>query len=406
MHVLLVSAEFGWPTNTGYRQRLAGTARALADLGPLTWVVCSPGDADPGSPPADPPVDVHVVPLRRRRGTADRLRWPVSGLPWRLYSLDLPAMQAGLRAALVGRGRFDVVFVAQLESWAVVEPVLADLLAPGGIHALDIDDVEQHKVRGRALAEWRTGGLRGRARALARLEDARRWARVVRHAIDTTTTFTASELDRHRLGDRPLVLRNVVPEPPAGYERAASTDPVLLFVGSLTYEPNVDALERFVADVLPAVRRAVPEAVLRIVGQGREPRVERLATVEGVELVGEVSSVSPELARAAVSVVPLRFGGGTRIKILEALAHGVPVVSTTAGAEGLGVVHDEHALIADTPEQLTAACVRLLLDPDEGRRLAARGAELVGPHRAGVVRTGLVADLQARHRARSASTST
>jgi glycosyltransferase involved in cell wall biosynthesis len=106
-----------------------------------------------------------------------------------------------------------------------------------------------------------------------------------------------------------------------------------------------------------------------------------------------------------VSVVPLRFGGGTRIKILEALAHGVPVVSTSAGAEGLGLRHGEHALIADTADDLAAACVRLLLDREEGARLAAQGAALVAPHRAGVVRAGLVAELQARHRARSASTS-
>jgi glycosyltransferase involved in cell wall biosynthesis len=405
MQVLLVSAEFGWPTNTGYRQRLAGTARALATLGRLTWVVCTPRTDDPGPPPADLPVDVRVVPLRRRSGAGTKLRWPASGRPWRLHSLDLPAMRRDVRAAVAGRGPFDIVFVAQMESWAVVEPLLPDLVADRGIHALDIDDVEQHKVRGRAVAEWANGGVRGRARALARFEDARRWRRVVDHAVDATTTFTASELDRHRLGDRPVVLRNVVPEPPPGYVRAASDEPTLVFVGSLTYEPNVDALERFVADVLPAVRRAVPDAVLRIVGQGREPRVERLAAAPGVVLVGEVPAVSPELARAAAAVVPLRFGGGTRIKILEALAHGVPVVSTTAGAEGLGLRNGEHALIADTPDELAAACVRLLVDRAEGERLAAQGAGLVAPHRAEVVRAGLIAELQARHRARSASTS-
>jgi glycosyltransferase involved in cell wall biosynthesis len=363
-------------------------------------VVCSPRADDPGAPPAELPATVRVIPLRRRAGLATSVRWPVQGRPWRLYSLDLEAMQRDLRGVLAGRGPFDVVMAAQLESWAAVEPLLDDLVAPGGIHALDIDDVEHHKVRGRAVASWRRGGFRARAQALALFGDARRWRHVIDRAVASTITFTASDLDRHRLGDRPIVLRNVVPEPPAGYVRAPDGTPALLFVGSLTYEPNIDALEWFAAEVLPAVRRAVPGAVLRIVGQGRSPRVERLAGVPGVELVGEVTSVSPELARASVSVVPLRFGGGTRIKILEALAHGVPVVSTTIGAEGLGLRHGEHALLADTSTEIAAACVCLLDDPAEGVRLAERGATLVAPHRPAAVRAVLAGELAARHRAR------
>lgn len=422
MRVLMVSADFGWPANTGFRQRISNTARALGELGDLTWLVCTPRAEDPGPAPTDLVQRVCVVPLRRRGDTATKLRWAPSRRPWRLHSLDLPAMHADVRAALgltapvgtagasaptaetgataetggASTARFDVVVVAQLESWAVIEPLLDELVAPGGLHALDIDDIESHKVRGRAEALWRTGGRRARAQAVLLRLDARRWQREIDHALATTLTYTASALDRERLAGRPLVLANVVPEPPAGYERTGGATPELVFVGSLTYEPNIDGLEHFVAEVLPRVRAAVPDAVLRIVGQGDEPRVTALAAAPGVELVGQVPSVTPELARAAAAVVPLRFGGGTRIKILEALAHGVPVVSTTVGAEGLGVRHEEHALIADTPDDLAAACVRILRDPALGAQLAANGATLVEPHRGATVRAGLVAQLRDR----------
>lgn len=389
MQVLFVSAEYGWPTNTGYRQRLRNTAHALLELGELTWVVCAPGP-DHGPPPDDLPVDLHVVRLERSSGGLDKLRWPVTPHPWRLHTLELDSMRRSIRTELAARGPFDLVLACQLEAWAVIEPLLGELVAPGGVHALDIDDVESEKVRRRAATMWRAGDVGSRARSLALRFDARRWQRVIDRAVATTITFTASELDRKRLGGRPIVLRNVVPEPEPGYVRAPGPTPVLLFVGSLTYEPNIDGLEHFVAEVLPAVRAEVPDAVLRIVGQGRSARAEALAATPGVQLVGEVASVGPELAAANLAVVPVRFGGGTRIKILEALAHGVPVVSTTAGAEGLAVVDGEHLLLADAPTAFADACVRLLLDRPTADRLAARGTELLAAHRAPVVRRTLI----------------
>jgi glycosyltransferase involved in cell wall biosynthesis len=119
----------------------------------------------------------------------------------------------------------------------------------------------------------------------------------------------------------------------------------------------------------------MPAAVLRIVGRGAES-VEWVAGVPGVDLVGEVDDLRPELDRADVSVVPIRIGAGTRLKVVEALAHRIPLVTTTVGTEGIDVVDGEHGLVADDERGFADACLRLLADGTERQRLADRGAEL------------------------------
>jgi len=151
---------------------------------------------------------------------------------------------------------------------------------------------------------------------------------------------------------------------------------VLLFIGLLTYEPNRDAVAWFAREVLPLVRARRPEARFRVVGQHGSDVVDALHGISGVELAGEVPDVTPELAEAGVVVVPVRFGGGTRIKVLEAFAHGVPVVSTTVGCEGLDVEDGRHVLLADDPPSLAAACLRLLEDEERRTALSAQAGDL------------------------------
>jgi len=152
----------------------------------------------------------------------------------------------------------------------------------------------------------------------------------------------------------------------------------ILFLAALDWYPNLDALDYLLEDIFPLVRQASPSARLRIVGR-RPPAglKERIARCPGVELVGEVADVRPFLTRAAVVVVPLRIGGGSRIKILEALAMGKAVVSTSIGAEGLAVTDGVHLSLADAPSDFAARTVELLESPDEQRRLGENGRKLV-----------------------------
>jgi sugar transferase (PEP-CTERM/EpsH1 system associated) len=153
-----------------------------------------------------------------------------------------------------------------------------------------------------------------------------------------------------------------------------STGPVLdgrlVFTGSMDWLPNEDAVLFFVDEILPRITSRVPEASLAVVGRRPSPRLRRrLAARPEVTITGRVDDVRPHLERAAVFVIPLRIGGGTRIKAYEAMAMAKPVVSTRVGVEGLPVQDGEHLVLADRPEDFADAVLRLLQQPERGRRL-------------------------------------
>ena len=144
---------------------------------------------------------------------------------------------------------------------------------------------------------------------------------------------------------------------------AVGSPPTILFQGTLRYPPNADAARYLIEDIRPAIAGLVPDAVVRLVGVAT-PAIAALGDRPGVTVVGQVPDIDTELARADLVLVPIRFGSGTRLKILEAFAHRIPVVSTGLGAEGLDAVDEHHLLIADTPDAIAIACARLLEDEE------------------------------------------
>jgi sugar transferase (PEP-CTERM/EpsH1 system associated) len=152
----------------------------------------------------------------------------------------------------------------------------------------------------------------------------------------------------------------------------------LVFSGTLDFRPNVDAVTWFTREVLPLIRARRPEARLLVVGRRPVPSLQTLAAEGALMLTGEVPDARPYLAGAAVYVVPMRIGGGVRLKLLEALALEAPIVSTGMGAEGIDGLRDgEHCLLADAPAAFADSVLRLLADPTIGRRLGAAGRALV-----------------------------
>jgi len=137
----------------------------------------------------------------------------------------------------------------------------------------------------------------------------------------------------------------------------------------------MDAADWFVREIAPRVRAQVADAEVRLVGRPT-PGVERLHAPPAVTVVGRVDDMDPELERADLVVVPVRYGSGTRVKILEAFAHRIPVVSTTVGAEGLDVEDGRHLLIADDPDTFAARCRRLLTDSGLRHQLVEAGERL------------------------------
>ena len=155
---------------------------------------------------------------------------------------------------------------------------------------------------------------------------------------------------------------------------AAESGPVVTFVGAMDWEPNVDGVEYFASEIWPAIKADVPEARLRIVGRNPDRRVKKWAS-ESIEVTGRVPSVVEYLHQSAVVIVPLRIGGGTRLKIYEAMATGKAVVSTTIGAEGLEVHHGRDIMLADDPGSFAQAVIMLLRDRELRGRYERAAAE-------------------------------
>ena len=167
-----------------------------------------------------------------------------------------------------------------------------------------------------------------------------------------------------------------------GRTGASACQPVptadLVFVGSMDWLPNVDGVLYFVREILPLIRRQRPGATLAIVGRTPPPKILQLAAEDsGIQVTGTVPDIRPYLWNSAVSIVPLRIGGGTRLKIYEAMAAQIPVVSTTIGAEGLSVNPPEDIRIADTPDRFASHCLELLASPEIRARLSHSAWQMV-----------------------------
>lgn len=152
----------------------------------------------------------------------------------------------------------------------------------------------------------------------------------------------------------------------------------LIFCGTMLYEPNVAAMLYFCEHILPIVRQDFPAVKLYIVGQNPHPSIQDLARQwpGSVVVTGGVPDVRPYMQTASVGIVPLLNGGGTRLKVLEMLAMGKPVVSTSVGCEGLAVTSEQHLVVANEPQAFADAVKRLFSDPGLRSRLAAQGRSL------------------------------
>jgi glycosyltransferase involved in cell wall biosynthesis len=374
LRVLAVCDRWPWPVRSGGQHRLAAMLEALSALGELDVVVVAHDAADDAARAATaaelPGARIVAVapferPARRLPPPWSR-RWPW-WKPWGTF--DVPRTAAAVRHA-VGRDCFDIVwsystFGALLhEGWG----------AP--VRVLDLPEVMTLMTHRQHAVEPAVRGARGCYSRYLQWVRMNGWRRVERRACTAATLVTiCTATDREWLPEQARV--NVVPN---GYSIPESSvghpdvgdPPTLLFQGTMSHLPNADGAVFFAREVLPLIRRSVPDAVFRIVGR---PGVQLtvLAEVPGVAIAGEVPDISDELATADLVVVPLRIGSGTRLKILEAWAHEVPVVSTTIGAEGLGRRGIDTMLVADTGPELAAACVRVLTEPKLRRELSACG---------------------------------
>jgi glycosyltransferase involved in cell wall biosynthesis len=195
---------------------------------------------------------------------------------------------------------------------------------------------------------------------------------------------TVSPLETQHFRDE-RGMRNVLGSVPTGVDcdhfqpTPETTEPyTMAFLGSMDWEANVLAVQGFITESLPAIKQRFPEAKFLVIGRNPPEWLrEQSAKDPSIEVTGTVDDVRPYLARAAIMVLPLTVGGGTRIKVFEAMAAGLAVVSTPTGVEGLPVVHEEHAWISESGTPFTEGILHLLSKPEARQTMARRGRELV-----------------------------
>lgn len=235
--------------------------------------------------------------------------------------------------------------------------------------ALIIDSVDLTFLREGSAAVL--GLLPGEEASRVRLEevDAYRLADGVIVITEEEQRFLATQEGLTNL----FVIPNIVPFRPRPQQ---PRQPEVLFVGGFRHGPNVDGITWFVSTIWPLVQAQVADARLAIVGSAMPPAVESLLAAPGVEVLGYVPDTRPFLDRAAVSIAPLRYGAGMKGKVNEAMAAGLPVVSTSFGVQGLAVTSGKHCLVADDATGFAEALVTLLRDPASAEAIGKAGQEL------------------------------
>jgi sugar transferase (PEP-CTERM/EpsH1 system associated) len=331
-------------------------------------------DADQSLESAGPLLDVcewvDTVPVPQR-GIGTRLRQMVTtrrpDMAWRLWS---PAFSQRL-AHRLRVSTFDVVQIEAIE----LAPYLPTIEAarPRPLVVFDDHNCEWLLQKRACLTDARIA-RRWPAAAYSLVQ----WMRLKRYEADTCRradrVVAASEADRQAIQSvAPEVPISIVPNGVDLDEYATYSGPAepfdLVFTGKMDFRPNVDAMLWFCDEVLPIIRHSRPQVRLAVVGQRPHPRLARLKDMPGVALTGWVSDVRPYIAGAAVYVAPLRVGGGTRLKLMQAMAMGSAIVATSLGAEGFPVQGGRHLLLADTPEEFAETVLRLLDDPAQRAEL-------------------------------------
>jgi glycosyltransferase involved in cell wall biosynthesis len=280
--------------------------------------------------------------------------------------------------------------MAQLSAWLAQEHF--DVIVAGGLYLLgyvapelhartllDTHNVDAQRLAGMADALWpRPRGVAARLQlAPVRDFEARAAARVA--GVLACSDQDGAYFERYAPG-RVVVVPNGVDCASMVVRRSVPGDPEILFLGSMTYSANVDAALELLRELAP--RLTCRDARITLVGDAPPKAVRAAAQNAGlaVELPGRVPDTAPWFERSRVFAAPIRFGGGTRLKLLEALARGVPVVTTTIGAEGLGLVHEHDVILADDPADFAAWVDRLLADDDLCARLASAGRAAAERH--------------------------
>jgi sugar transferase (PEP-CTERM/EpsH1 system associated) len=384
MKILWLNAGLLLPLDKGGKLRTWHLMRHLAARHDISYL----SFADPSQTDADREgmreVASHLVTIPRTdpaKGTLrfylDVARYIVDNTPYAVAKYRSEAFRSALEH-LLSSGSFDAVVcdflppVVNLPEHLPCPAILFTHNVEAEIWRRHAENATNPAARFLLTQQWRRM-LRFEQQALARFDlilavsdaDRQTFERLYPDALKTPAHVVSTGVDTTYFA----------PVPAARVRRSH-----LVFTGSMDWLPNEDGMLYFVREILPLIRQAEPEATLSIIGRAPTAAVQRLADNQGIEVTGRVDDVRPHIAGGSVYVVPLRIGGGTRLKIFEAMAMAKAVVSTTVGAEVLPVRNGRNIAIADEPAAFAQAVVDLIRDAGERQRLELEARRLVVEH--------------------------
>ncbi len=365
MKILFLTSRFPWPPDRGDRLTVLNMLRAMSARHQVTFFSFVDGREPPGALDQVAPLCQRVVtvPLSPARSWLQAWSGLASSLPSQVSYYRSARMRAELRRAM-REGAFDLLLAHAIRTVPLVEGLDAPvrILFQGDSVGL---------VLGGSVPFapwWKRPGIRWE-----------RW-RVDRYLAASTRrfdeTWVLSPRDRDDLlrrgGERVESIPHGVEERLFGLGRAPGPDPRVMFLGNLSVPHNVDAAVFAAREIWPQLRAEWPAGRLVLAGADPAPEVRRLAGGAGIEVTGRVPDLAELWRTAHVLLAPLRFSTGIQNKILEAMAAGVPVVTTAPAAEAIGARHGEHLLVADTAPALAAAVRDVLRDPEAAAQRATR----------------------------------
>jgi glycosyltransferase involved in cell wall biosynthesis len=375
MRILFLSTWFPYPLDQGSKIRAYYLLRSLAEQHEVALASYEDVELKPEWRHHIEKMCARVFTLPRRPFTVSRIR------SWLGWLSPMPSAVVGMysneMAELVQRAAREWQPQVIVALTFVTAPYA--LKTPGALKVVDIDNyMARMLMETISMADSAVGALRRRLAYVKFLQ----YEKSLYRKFDLCLAVTST--------DRELVVRelkltpNQVAVVPNGVDlswyqcdtvvKEANT---LIYNGALTYQANFDAMEYFLRAIFPKIIDRYPQARLKITGRTEGVNLNELRLNDHVEFTGYVEDIRPVVASSAVCVAPLRMGGGTRLKILEAMALGVPVVSTTKGAEGLDVQHERQILIADAPDEFAGQVLRLLESAQLREEIAQNALELV-----------------------------
>jgi len=369
MNILILSPFFPSPPNQGGKIRVYNLIKYLSRRNRVTLACLTSEKVEDYGPLRDY-CDKIVCVERPARTALDLVNFLLGRRPYnflRYASMEFRSALMELRK----RASFDVVQVEMPMLWQYTD-VLAGIPL-----VLDAHNVEYELVSG-----LRRGCRNTLKKALYRLEEKRFRQREEAAWKECRFCFTVSDQEREVVASRAGDSAKVVTVPNGVdlerfiFEPKQERGRRILFLGGMDWAPNLDAAKFFLEDILPDIRRRLPDAEIDFVGRDLW-KIKDLVRGEGIRLHENVPDVLPWFHRADVLAVPLRLGAGTRIKILEAMAAGLPVVTTAKGCEGTEAAHGKHLLIADGARDFAGEILRLIEDGRLAAQLAQEARGLV-----------------------------